>query len=209
MYYSITLRTFLLSKTSKGYTVDEKGDFYHYNEIIDETYNELFKDMNLTLEVSERFKKDFCKYFYNREIGFEVFAQFQNKLENCLNNECFNLLKNLEYIRNMSIDDMLQNINITNDGVNNSKAKNLALFENKPENRLNIIYNQNNINETVIEYANNLNENHSLGSSDTLSHTKGFTGMNKFNALNEFNYNTDIQAQIFNIIDKKCFSQVF
>ena len=33
-----------------GLAVDEEGEFLHYNTIIDQTYNELFKGMNLIPE---------------------------------------------------------------------------------------------------------------------------------------------------------------
>ena len=33
-----------------GLAVDENGDFLHYNTIIDQTYNELFKDMELVFQ---------------------------------------------------------------------------------------------------------------------------------------------------------------
>jgi hypothetical protein len=32
-----------------GLALDEDGNFLHYNKIIDQTYNELFKDMHLKL----------------------------------------------------------------------------------------------------------------------------------------------------------------
>lgn len=70
-----TIATFLKSRyknpvTDKldGLALDENGDFLHYNTIIDQTYNELFKDMELVNGVSDNFKKEFCKHFYNREI---------------------------------------------------------------------------------------------------------------------------------------------
>ena len=64
-----------------GLAVDENGDFLHYNVIIDQTFNELFKDMHLNQYVDDDFKKLFCQRFYNREIGFETFARFQVFLE--------------------------------------------------------------------------------------------------------------------------------
>ena len=107
-----TIATFLKSRYRNpvsgrldGLAVDEDGNFLHYNTIIDDTYNEFFKDMNLVDGVSENFKKEFCKHFYNREIGLETFARFQVALEDVLNNECFNLFKYLAEIRNKAIKE--------------------------------------------------------------------------------------------------------
>ena len=168
-----TIATFLKSRYRNpvtgrldGLALDENGDFLRYNTIIDQTYNELFKDMELVNGVSDNFKKEFCKHFYNREIGLETFARFQIALEEVLNNECFNLFKYLAEIRNKAIKDLNQSMNI--DTVGNQKADGQALqiANTTPQERKEIVFTDR---YGVIEYADNLVENHQKNNADTKS----------------------------------------
>ena len=185
--------------------VDENGDFLHYNTIIDGTYNELFKDMHLVDGVSENFKKEFCKHFYNREIGLETFARFQVALEDVLNNECFNLFKYLAEIRNKAIKELNQSMNI--DTVGNQKADGQALqiANTTPQERKEIVFTER---YGVIEYADNLVENHQKNNADTKSNVSGWSGSSLAERLQNNAELKDIQFQIFNICDK-LFLQVF
>lgn len=207
-----TIATFLKSRyrnpvTEKldGLAVDENGDFIHYNTIIDGTYNELFKDMHLVDGVSENFKKEFCKHFYNREIGLETFARFQVALEDVLNNECFNLFKYLAEIRNKAIKELNQSMNI--DTVGNQKADGQALqiANTTPQERKEIVFTER---YGVIEYADNLVENHQKNNADTKSNVSGWSGSSLAERLQNNAELKDIQFQIFNICDK-LFLQVF
>lgn len=207
-----TIATFLKSRyrnsiTGKldGLAVDEDGNFLHYNTIIDDTYNELFKDMHLVDGVSENFKKEFCKHFYNREIGLETFARFQVALEDVLNNECFNLFKYLAEIRNKAIKELNQSMNI--DTVGNQKADGQALqiANTTPQERKEIVFTER---YGVIEYADNLVENHQKNNADTKSNVSGWSGSSLAERLQNNAELKDIQFQIFNICDK-LFLQVF
>lgn len=207
-----TIATFLKSRYRNpvtgrldGLAVDENGDFLHYNTIIDQTYNELFKDMELVNEVSDNFKKEFCKHFYNREIGLETFARFQIALEEVLNNECFNLFKYLAEIRNKAIKDLNQSMNI--DTVGNQKADGQALqiANTTPQERKEIVFTDR---YGVIEYADNLVENHQKNNADTKSNVSGWSGSSLAERLQANAELKDIQFQIFNICDK-LFLQVF
>lgn len=207
-----TIATFLKSRYRNpvmgrldGLAVDENGDFLHYNTIIDQTYNELFKDMKLVNGVSENFKKEFCKHFYNREIGLETFARFQIALEEVLNNECFNLFKYLAEIRNKAIKDLNQSMNI--DTVGNQKADGQALqiANTTPQERKEIVFTER---YGVIEYADNLVENHQKNNADTKSNVSGWSGSSLAERLQNNAELKDIQFQIFNICDK-LFLQVF
>ena len=207
-----TIATFLKSKyrnpvTDKldGLALDEDGNFLHYNTIIDATYNELFKDMHLVDGVSENFKKEFCKHFYNREIGLETFARFQIALEEVLNNECFNLFKYLAEIRNKTIKELNQSMNI--DTVGNQKADGQALqiANTTPQERKEIVFTER---YGVIEYADNLVENHQKNNADTKSNVSGWSGSSLAERLQNNAELKDIQFQIFNICDK-LFLQVF
>ena len=188
-----------------GLAVDENGDFLHYNTIIDQTYNELFKDMKLVNGVSDNFKKEFCKHFYNREIGLETFARFQIALEEVLNNECFNLFKYLAEIRNKAIKDLNQSMNI--DTVGNQKADGQALqiANTTPQERKEIVFTDR---YGVIEYADNLVENHQKNNADTKSNVSGWSGSSLAERLQANAELKDIQFQIFNVCDK-LFLQVF
>lgn len=188
-----------------GLAVDENGDFLHYNTIIDQAYNELFKDMELTNGVSDNFKKEFCKHFYNREIGLETFARFQIALEEVLNNECFNLFKYLAEIRNKAIKDLNQSMNI--DTVGNQKADGQALqiANTTPQERKEIVFTER---YGVIEYADNLVENHQKNNADTKSNVSGWSGSSLAERLQANAELKDIQFQIFNVCDK-LFLQVF
>lgn len=207
-----TIATFLKSRyrnpiTDKldGLALDEDGNFLHYNTIIDATYNELFKDMHLVDGVSENFKKEFCKHFYNREIGLETFARFQVALEEVLNNECFNLFKYLAEIRNKTIKELNQSMNI--DTVGNQKADGQALqiANTTPQERKEIVFTER---YGVIEYADNLVENHQKNNADTKSNVSGWSGSSLAERLQNNAELKDIQFQIFNICDK-LFLQVF
>lgn len=207
-----TIATFLKSRyrnpiTDKldGLALDENGDFLHYNTIIDDTYNELFKDMHLVDGISENFKKEFCKHFYNREIGLETFARFQVALEDVLNNECFNLFKYLTEIRNKAIKELNQSMNI--DTVGNQKADGQALqiANTTPQERKEILFTER---YGVIEYADNLVENHQKNNADTKSNVSGWSGSSLAERLQNNAELKDIQFQIFNICDK-LFLQVF
>ena len=188
-----------------GLAVDENVDFLHYNTIIDQTYNELFKDMDLVNGVSDNFKKEFCKHFYNREIGLETFARFQIALEEVLNNECFNLFKYLAEIRNKAIKDLNQSMNI--DTVGNQKADGQALqiANTTPQERKEIVFTER---YGVIEYADNLVENHQKNNADTKSNVSGWSGSSLAERLQANAELKDIQFQIFNVCDK-LFLQVF
>lgn len=207
-----TIATFLKSRyrnpvTDKldGLALDEDGNFLHYNIIINATYNELFKDMHLVDGVSENFKKEFCKHFYNREIGLETFARFQIALEEVLNNECFNLFKYLAEIRNKTIKELNQSMNI--DTVGNQKADGQALqiANTTPQERKEIVFTER---YGVIEYADNLVENHQKNNADTKSNVSGWSGSSLAERLQNNAELKDIQFQIFNICDK-LFLQVF
>ena len=207
-----TIATFLKSRYKNPVTdrldalaVDEDGNFLHYNTIIDATYNELFKDMHLVDGVSDNFKKEFCKHFYNREIGLETFARFQVALEDVLNNECFNLFKYLAEIRNKAIKELNQSMNI--DTVGNQKADGQALqiANTTPQERKEIVFTER---YGVIEYADNLVENHQKNNADTKSNVSGWSGSSLAERLQNNAELKDIQFQIFNICDK-LFLQVF
>lgn len=207
-----TIATFLKSRYKNplterldGLALDENGDFLHYNTIIDQTYNELFKDMHLLDGVSENFKKEFCKHFYNREIGLETFARFQVALEDVLNNECFNLFKYLAEIRNKAIKDLNQSMNI--DTVGNQKADGQALQigNTTPQEHKEILFTPG---QGVIEYADNLVENHQKNNADSKTNVSGWSGSSLAERLQNNAELIDIQFQIFNICDK-LFLQVF
>lgn len=207
-----TIATFLKSRYRNlltgrldGLALDEKGDFLHYNIIIDQTYNELFKDMHLLDGVSDNFKKEFCKHFYNREIGLETFARFQVALEDVLNNECFNLFKYLAEIRNKAINDLNKSMDI--DTVGNQKADGQALqiANTTPQERKEIVFTER---YGVIEYADNLVENHQKNNADSKTNVSGWSGSSLAERLQNNAELMDIQFQIFNICDK-LFLQVF
>jgi len=207
-----TIATFLKSRyrnpiTDKldGLALDEDGNFLHYNTIIDATYNELFKDMHLIDGVSENFKKEFCKHFYNREIGLETFARFQIALEEVLNNECFNLFKYLAEIRNKTIKELNQSMNIDTIGNQKADGQALQIANTTPQERKEILFTER---YGVIEYADNLVENHQKNNADTKSNVSGWSGSSLAERLQNNAELKDIQFQIFNICDK-LFLQVF
>lgn len=79
-----TIATFLKSRyrnpvTGKldGLAVDENGDFLHYNEIINQTYNELFKDMDLVSGVSDNFKRSFANTFTTGRLVWRLSHAFR------------------------------------------------------------------------------------------------------------------------------------
>lgn len=213
--YSITIGDFLLSHMTdsrgfpNGYGVindNPWGEFYHYNEVIDKTYQYVFQDMNISIELPEQFQKDFCKRFYNREIGFEVWSQFQMHLETALNSTCYNLLKFYDELRNMEIKEALKTMDITTDTEAKLNTKGLSLGETTPEKDLSILYPTG---EGVIKHADQLAENYGNNDSEGHNHTYGFSGRTPFEMANFFAGLTDVEEQIFNILDDMLFMQVY
>ena len=207
-----TIATFLKSRYKNpltgqldGLAVDEEGEFLHYNTIIDQTYNELFKGMNLIPEVTENFKKEFCKHFYNREIGLETFARFQIALEETLNNECYNLFRYMEALRETSIEELNKSINIDTTGNQRGDGQALQIMETRPQERKEVLFTKK---YGVIEYANNLVENHQKNEADTKSNVTGWTGSSLADRLQNGASLVDLQFQIFQVCDS-LFSQVW
>lgn len=207
-----TIATFLKSRYKNpltgqldGLAVDEEGEFLHYNTIIDQTYNELFKDMNLIPEVTENFKKEFCKHFYNREIGLETFARFQIALEETLNNECYNLFKYMKALRETSIEELNKSMNIDTTGNQRGDGQALQIMETRPQERKEVVFTEK---YGVIEYANNLVENHQKNEADSKTNVNGWTGSSLADRLQNGSSLVDLQFQIFQVCDS-LFSQVW
>ena len=207
-----TIATFLKSRYKNpltgqldGLAVDEEGEFLHYNTIIDQTYNELFKGMNLIPEVTENFKKEFCKHFYNREIGLETFARFQIYLEETLNNECYNLFKYMKALRETSVEELNKSMNIDTTGNQRGDGQALQIMETRPQERKEVVFTEK---YGVIEYANNLVENHQKNEADTKTNVTGWSGSSLADRLQNGANIPDIQFQIFQVCDS-LFSQVW
>ena len=207
-----TIATFLKSRYRNpltnqldGLAVADDGNFIHYNVIIDQTYNELFKGMHLLPEVTENFKKEFCKHFYNREIGLETFARFQIALEETLNNECYNLFKYMATLRETSVEELNKSMNIDTVGNQKGDGQALQIMETRPQERKEIVFTDK---YGVIEYANSLVENHQKNEADTKSNVNGWTGSSLADRLQNGASLTDIQFQIFQVCDS-LFSQLW
>lgn len=201
----VTIRTYLLSHMTNefgepnGQGVKNDGllgEFYHPNEVIDKTFYKLFENMVFYIEVDDQFKKEFCKRFYNKRIGFDTFAPFLTYLESYLNTKCYNLFKFRKKLMEMTEDEWLRTVNIQNTGKGNQKQ--LAIENTSPQNDLSIIYNDV-PGSGVIKYANALGENY--GASDSVSTTTGSNTGPQFDLLNYFARITPIDEQIFNICE--------
>ena len=209
---TVTIASFLKSRYKNpltnqldGLAVDEDGNFLHYNVIIDQTFNEIFKDMNLIPKVTDNFKKEFCKHFYNREIGLETFARFQIALEETLNNECYNLFKYMSALRDTSIEELNKSMNIDTVGNQKGDGQALQIVETRPQERKEVVFTDK---YGVIEYANNLVENHQKNQADTKSNVTGWTGSSLADRYQNSASLTDLQFQIFQVCDS-LFSQVW
>ena len=185
-----------------GLAVDENGDFLHYNVIIDQTFNELFKDMRLNQYVDDDFKKLFCQRFYNREIGFETFARFQVFLEQELNTDCLNLFKVRDTLKNMSLDQMNQDTNMYNDGSSKNDSHTLSISNTTPQEHLSITYdNDHDQKYGAIDYANALGEGNAKGKEDHHSYTHGWAGGQLAQRYNQLAQMEDLTFEIFNILE--------
>ena len=209
---TVTIASFLKSRYKNpltgqldGLAVDEDGEFLHYNTIIDQTYNELFKGMHLIPEVTDNFKKEFCKHFYNREIGLETFARFQIALEETLSNECYNLFKYMASLREKSVEDLNKSMNIDTTGQQKGDGQALQIMETRPQERKEVVFTDK---YGVIEYANNLVENHQKNEADTKTNVTGWSGSSLADRLQNGANIPDIQFQIFQVCDS-LFSQVW
>lgn len=181
-----------------GLAVDEEGNFLHYNVIIDQTFNELFKDMRLSSYVDDDFKKEFCKHYYNREIGLETFARFQILLETSLNTKCLNLLKARAELKNKSIMDLNQSIDIKNDANANGDNQGLGIMNTTPQDRLEILFTPK---YGTIQHANALQENHGKFENENHSHTHGWSGNSLGERIDNLAQITDLTFSILNLLD--------
>ena len=201
-----TIGTFLKSRyknllTGKldGLAVDEDGNFLHYNTIIDATFDELFKDMHLTSYVDQSFKKEFCKHFYNREIGLETFARFQILLETSLNTKCLNLLKGRFEVLDKALSELNQSIDITNKSKGKGDNQGLGIANTTPQDRLEILFTEK---YGVIEHANALQENHGKFETENESNTSGWSGASLGERLDNLANLTELTYVIFNQLDE-------
>lgn len=181
-----------------GLAIDDDGNFLHYNTIIDSTFNELFKDMRLTNYVDDSFKKEFCKHFYNREIGLETFARFQILLETSLNTRCFNLLKVRFELMNKTISELNQSMDIKNDSNAEGNNQGLGISNMTPQERLEVLFTPK---YGVIEHANALQENHGKFENENHSHTHGWSGNSLGERLDNLAQITDLTYSILNLLD--------
>ena len=201
-----TIGTFLKSRyknllTGKldGLAVDEDGNFLHYNTIIDATFDELFKDMHLTSYVDQSFKKEFCKHFYNREIGLETFARFQILLETSLNTKCLNLLKGRFEVLDKALSELNQSIDITNKSKGKGDNQGLGIANTTPQDRLEILFTEK---YGVIEHANALQENHGKFETENESNTSGWSGASLGERIDALANLTELTYAIFNELDE-------
>ena len=201
-----TIGTFLKSRYKNplngkldGLAVDEDGNFLHYNIIIDATFDELFKDMHLTSYVDQSFKKEFCKHFYNREIGLETFSRFQILLETSLNTKCLNLLKGRFEVLNKTLDELNNSIDITNKSRGKGDNQGLGIANTTPQDRLEILFTKK---YGVIEHANALQENHGKFETENESNTSGWSGGSLGERIDALANLTDLTYAIFNELDE-------
>ena len=201
-----TIGTFLKSRYRNplngkldGLAVDEDGNFLHYNTIINATYNELFKGMELTTYVDDSFKKEFCKHFYNREIGLETFARFKILLETSLNTKCLNLLKGRFEVLNKTISELNQSMDITSKNKGKGDNHGLGIANTIPQDRLEILFTEK---YGVIEHANALQENHGKFETENESNTSGWSGASLGERIDALANLTDLTYAIFNELDE-------
>ena len=201
-----TIGTFLKSRYRNplngkldGLAVDEDGNFLHYNTIINATFEELFKGMELTVYVDDNFKKEFCKHFYNREIGLETFSRFQILLENSLNTKCLNLLKGRYEILNKTLSELNQSIDITNKNKGKGDNQGLGIANTTPQDRLEILFTEK---YGVIEHANALQENHGKFETENESNTSGWSGASLGERIDSLANLTELTYVIFNQLDE-------
>ena len=201
-----TIGTFLKSRyknplTGKldGLAVDEDGNFLHYNTVIDATYNELFKGMELTTYVDDSFKKEFCKHFYNREIGLETFARFQILLETSLNTKCLNLLKGRFEVLSKALSELNKSIDISNKSTGKGDNQGLGIANTTPQERLEILFTEK---YGVIDYANALQENHGKFETENNSNTSGWSGGSLGERIDALANLTELTYAIFNELDE-------
>lgn len=211
-----TIRKYLLSIKKdehgrlNGYETnldDVYGDFLSYEEIIDSTYEEFFKRIYLTVEVNDRFKKDFCNRFYNKNIGYETFDKFFNRVSDVLNTRCYNYLKMLEKVRDLEPDKGLETTDMTTKSNYKNRNKGLGMVETRPDKYKEITYTQD-YDDVTISYANDLSENRGNGEGENESNTKGKNTRPIYQELNDMAHMEDLQNIVFDIVEDICFQTV-
>lgn len=214
----VTVRDYLLSKMidedsglSTGYETiqdDIYGSFKSPHDIIKDNKDEFFNNIKTTVELSDRFKTDFCLRFYNKKIGYPVFSQFFLRLNDLFNSECYNMLRMLERLRYIDEKDMLSTTDMSSHSDFNSSSKGLSLGESTPETDKEITYNQTTDN-LIIKYADSIGENRGYNEGENNSKTTGRNTNPLFDELNRFALMQDLQEAIFDIVSDRCFSTLY
>ena len=125
-------------------------------------------------------------------------------MSDVLNTKCYNLLKNLERVRNLQEKEALEtNENITNSNYKN-RSKGLAMAETRPDNYKEITYSQD-YDKVTIAYANDLNENRGNGEGENESISKGKNTRPLYQELNDMANLPDLESEIFDIVEDICF----
>lgn len=208
-FTTVTIRKILLSfyeengnKNGFDTKFNAFGDYLSFNEVVNNSYKKFWQRINKNEFISERFQKDFLVYFYNSEIGFETVAPFFTRLQATLDTDCYMMLKLLDILRKMTIDDMLSTIDIFSNS--ESQGKSNQLGESKPQNDLQIVYD---VDKSLIRYTDFIQEQ--INKAKSSSETHGRTTTSKYNALQDMTMYNDLQFQIFNVIEKRCFLQIY
>lgn len=221
--YTITIGDILKSYYEDGlaYRTKEElqyGDYLSSEEIIKNANDSFWKHVNINEYVTKDFQYLFLARFYNCEIGFETVQPFYQRLGVLLNTDVYLLLRLAEELRQMAIDDMINEVDMWSHGNTTGdakeKASNIDLVESTPETDKGVVFNfKDDANFSIIEYANQIGENHSKGdrhqTEDRHNHTKGYqSGVPLYILMQSLTQMVDPYSQIFNILEPKLFMQL-
>lgn len=213
--YTMTINQILKSLHPDNLTFRTEEDFYNGdylspNKIIEDTKEVFFSKMKLNKYVNSDFKTQFLLRFYNEEIAFETVTPFFTRLETILNSDVLMQLKLADELRNAEIEKLLSQNDLQTKSVSDGNNSNIGLVETTPEDDLNILFNKDGKDFSLIKYANEIQEQHAKIDGSTSSTIKGFSGGNSYyillQAILQF---TDPYEQIFNECERRLFMQVY
>jgi len=168
-----------------------------YDTDIEEIVNKkFFRNVTLDMPTSDKkFKRMFINKFLDREIGYQTLESFSAKIT-------YFLLAHLDYINHLfdNLDDyILGQSNTRTDGQGNSITDNRNAHSELPQDEINI-----NVDNTILNYANNNTINRNKRVSDDTSNTKS-----ERHSLDELLKTKSLIDDLFEEMDRRYFLQVF
>jgi hypothetical protein len=183
-----------------------------YDDDVKPIVEYLFRGESLSDQtLNDEFKKAFANRFLNRQIGRQTIEDFSSQLAFTFNTLKRSLEVYYENYKDFMTGGQTTERTLTGSkdttGMNNSTTQDREAFSSLPQNDINI-----DITNNVLQYADTndvgFHKTSADSKQDETNQEKEVTQLNKFD-IEQFLLNNTVLLDIFDIIDKKCFLQVW